>query len=303
MAHKHHKPLYHKLTAAQKQRRRERLRRLGKVLLWLVPETAIVMAGKLIADRIKQNKAKKQSSPAVNNVLLGLQKLIAQQVAMAGNASISKEQILQSPDPIGATMATLFASSQKTLENVADDATDPSVGGIGAAVEMAESNHPSVGGIGAIVGGIGAAVHTAESNQSNDNGQAATINALSSAISLAQQKASQLSGVDKTDALAQINALQDEIYGHLSNAKQALKVADPTDVQDVSTALSKVSKTGVAASLQDVQTDTPILKTTDEKKALGEPMPLIPKWGWWVIGGATVATIGYFAFAHGKHKK
>ena len=50
MTNKHHKPQYHKLTAAQKQRRRERLQRLGKALLWLMPETAIIMSAQQLFD-------------------------------------------------------------------------------------------------------------------------------------------------------------------------------------------------------------------------------------------------------------
>jgi hypothetical protein len=257
------------------------------------------LAAKLIAQKIKAAKGKKQFSPDVENILLGLQKLVAKELAKNTAATISADSILASNDPISETNASIKIadSGMATLDSISNFLSDP----------MKYPTHIIKKGNGKEHGG-----HMKQhKGYSNDDGK--VVKSISSffkdAFSAAKQKTDNLSDpADQQAATAQLNSLQQDIQNNSNLSNNAVSAADPQDLADVSSALSSCDSTATAASVADPQADPPVAAPADEKKALSTTSvnkPFLPAWAWWTIAGVTVATVGYYYYAHHKkkHKK
>ena len=110
----------HHKSAADRARRRARLKRLLHVLAWLDPIGAVIMASKLIAQKVKEKKAAKKLSKQEEAIIDQL------------NNSIQDVTSQQTP-PASANGASVDAVADKITDEEPDGASNDTGGGSASA--------------------------------------------------------------------------------------------------------------------------------------------------------------------------
>ncbi len=290
----HHKELKNNLTPEQKERRQKRMKKAMKLLMWMNPASAPVLAAMLLAQKEKERKEKaaaagKPANPQVDAILAQMQTDLTNQgkkvqVALAGKIDV--QPVVTTLDDLSAQ-----AAAKPTV-----DVTDPA----GTA-----------------------AVASATATQSFAEGW--TVEGLSyeQVFEDAKKKANALPDANsKKEALAAIDDAKKAVVEQATLAKQEVKNADPLDVSQAKAELAKTDVSAVAKSTDVVKVEKIEKPDAAEKKAIEMPPPAelaasaksvaaslkgdddddddetggMPNWVWYTGGAVLVATAAYFIF-------
>lgn len=283
-----------------KAKRKARMKKLGKVFLWMNPITAPIMAQKLIQERIKARRAKKKASQAEVAIVDELQQKVDAEAAKATQKS--EEQYQQQQTMIGADPSTYSPVQDATsIDDVAEEVSEnydvdegESVGADGYLSDDGYSNADGFLGDDAYLSAEGAISPMTQA-----------------AIDAAKKKANALTGQDKADALATIADIENSLKAQLTAAKAEVKKADTADIVQLKLAMKKTRMAKLAGGA-DTTPIEPVGKAdaeeakavVDTKVAAGMSVSVggIPKWAYYVVGGIAVAAIGYYVYNSMKKK-
>lgn len=272
-----------KLTPEQKAKRKQRLKKLGKVAMWLNPLTAPIMVAKTVRDRIKARRAKRKAAkqaanPSVDKIIDTLQNVVAAEAAtsigkpqMVAGIIKSAGESVTGVNPIDQVLES--APSGGNLESIADEASEPS--------EIISEDSGELFDWAYAEGGIPTRI--------------------SEAIAAAKTAANKLKSPFNADALSQIKEIENAINESYSTAKSVARSADVNDLAEVSTAIKNSNPVAIAASIsaKEVAPEKTEAKPKEEKQALGEPTSEgLPKWA--IYGGGAVLVGGLLYFVFGK---
>ena len=234
----------HHKSAADRARRRARLKRLLHVLAWLDPIGAIYMASKLIAEKVKEKKAAK--------------KLSKQEESIIDQLNNSIQDITSQQNPPSANGASVDAVADKITDEEPDGASNDTGGGSASA--------SSGVGLPAI---------------------------FQPAFDTANKQANALSGQAKTDTLANILDIQNDVIGQQKQAQTELATSDKSEVAQAKDALKgNEGSVGKSANASE-------LKSKGKKSALAS----IPTWGYAVVAAATVLGVLYLIFGDSSQQQ
>lgn len=279
---KQHRKMRHKLTAEQKAKRKARLKKIFKTMLWLNPATQAIMVAKHLREKIQQARAKRKLKKSTEDLLDGIQNVASLEVASSldnPQAIQDAKQAIQNGQGGDSLVGQLLQSvpqSNDTIETVTESAVEPSEAqmedtGEEMAWAYAEGNVPSK---------------------------------ITEAIALAKSKASKLEGSAKDEALSEIKALEASLNENYSTAKSVAKSANKGDIAEVSQAIKKSDALSVANSVTDAKVEKAEKKDNSEKKALGEVESSFfeeHKTKLYIGSGIVLASVGvYYAFFHKK---
>ena len=311
----HHKPLRHKLTPEQKAKRKERFKKLTKVMLWLNPATQPIMIAGLIAKKAEERKKKMQAAnqaanPQVESIIGKLNVDIAQAGANQGKIVAANTGKLEL-SPKGEAVSPIDgAANNPPLPKITNNPPLPKITIDQLAEQAAENptadvNDPS--GEGAL-SDIGDAL-------SAEGGVTVTVVNYDKAISEAKAKANSLTDANaRKEAIAEIANIENSIRSQVDEAKTQASKADPMDVSQAKAELAKVNPASVVASVDSPKVEVVEKPDTSEKKAIETPPasqlakqePIkgaengMPTWAWY-LGGLTLAgAIAYGIYASKK---
>jgi hypothetical protein len=261
------------LTPEQKAKRKERFKSILKTLVWLNPATQIHMAAKVIQDRISKRRSTrgKALSAGAEKIMDGIQKSMA--MAVAKNAGLSageaKGKIIASDDPIGMASGLVAknggdVSIDSVSETLAENPT--SVSGSDVSIEQIVSNA--------------------------DGGGADDMQLI---FAKAKSQADKLSAFDKTQALAEIDAMQSDIKTNIDLAKTIVGGADKKDLAEAKAVLDNGKINAVASSIGEGIPIPIVNADAAEKGALGVATSFFSKNKKMILGVGLVL-LGYYLY-------
>lgn len=296
----HHKRVKHTLTPEQKARRKARFLKALKIMLWLNPASAAVMAGMLIAEKEKERKARRTNAGQPNNSQVSA---IVNQ--MQANVSSQAIAVPMQPTTDGsAPLMTIDDVAAQAAEYPTIDVNDPS-GGSSVDAITAQNTFDTGGNNWGVQGLSYDQVFADAKNQAN---------ALSDPAA-------------KKEALDAIADAQKTIQAQVIQAQTQAKAADPMDISQAQAELSKTDPKAIAKTVDTPKVEALPKPDATEKAAIVVPPAAdlapsatstaatiktasgisvddkkeengFPKWGYYAIGGSLLVAgiVGLYVF-------